>query len=57
MNTAHNSSTSRYLIPSGSVHILKPKKELYSGGKNSHEYLMTSAESKAVSFHFESDIS
>lgn len=57
MNTAHNSSTHRYLIPSGSVHILKSKKELYSGGKNSHEYLMTSTESKAVPSHFESDIS
>lgn len=56
MTTAHNSSTRRYLIPSGSVHILKSKKELYSGGKNSHEYLMTSTERKTVSSHFESDI-
>lgn len=56
MTTAHNSSTHRYLIPSGSVYILKSKKELYSGGKNSHEYLMTSTERKTVSSHFESDI-
>lgn len=56
MTTAHNSSTRRYLIPSGSAHFLKSKKELYSGGKNSHEYLMTSIERKTVSSHFESDI-
>lgn len=56
MTTAHNSSTHRYLIPSGSVRIPKSKKELYSGGKNSHEYLMTSTETTTVSSHFESDI-
>lgn len=56
MTTAHNSSTRRYLIPSGSAHFLKSKKELYSSGKNSHEYLMTSIERKSVSSHFESDI-
>ena len=56
MTTAHNSSARRYLIPSGSAHFLKSKKELYSGGKNSHEYLMTSIERRSVSSHFESDI-
>lgn len=55
MTTAHNSSTGRYLIPSGSAHFLKSKKELYSGGKKSHEYLMTFTE-KTISSHFESDI-